>query len=123
MAPTPFLGGKIMATYTPAALVQVVALTSTTSTTQKYSAANGTTGIIRTLIFNQATAGTQAFFVSLGADAAGTRIFSNVATTVNVPSIYNGWWVTATNSADAINIMASTTSTTNLTGQVSGYTY
>lgn len=110
-----------MATYTPAALIQVVGLTSTTSTTQKYSAPSGTTGIIRTLIFN--AVGANAFYVSLGADAAGTRIFSNVAVSANVPAIYNGWWVTSANSADAINIMASTSSATNMTGQVSGYTY
>lgn len=111
-----------MATYTPLALIQVVGLTSTTSTTQKYSAPTGTNGVIRTLIFNSVI-GTNAFFASLGADAAGTRIFSNTSVTALSPSIYNGWWVTAAASADAINIMASTTSTTNMTGQVSGYTY
>lgn len=92
-----------------------------TSTNQKYSAPAATTGIIRTLQFN--AVGTNGFHASLGADAAGTRIFSANPVTANVAAIYNGWWVTSANTADAINIMATTTSATPMTGQVSGYTY
>jgi hypothetical protein len=111
-----------MATYTPAALIQVVAITTTsTNAGFKYSAPSATTGIIRTIQFN--AVGTNAFHVSLGADGTATRIFSATAVAANVPAIYNGWWVTSANSADAINIMATTTSATPMTGQVSGYTY
>ena len=110
-----------MATYTPAQLIPVTSMTSTTTTAMKYSAPSGTTGIVRTFQFN--AVGTNAFHVSLGADATGTRIFNTQAVTANVASIYNGWWVTTANSADAINILATTTSATPMTGFVSGYTY
>jgi hypothetical protein len=110
-----------MATYTPATLIPVTSMTSTTTAAMKYSAPSGTTGIIRTLQFN--AVGTNAFTASLGADAAGTRIFSDAAVAAAVPAIYNGWWVTAANSADAINIKASTTSSDPMNGYVGGYTY
>lgn len=96
-------------------------MTSTTTTAMKYSAPAATTGIIRTIQMN--AIGANGFNVSLGADAVGTRIFSVVAVTANVPSIYNGWWVTSTNTADAINILASTTSATPMTGTIGGYSY
>jgi len=96
-------------------------MTSTTTSAMKYSAASATTGIIRTIQMN--AVGANAFNVSLGADATGTRIFSQVAVSANVPAVYNGWWVTPTNSADAINILATTTSATPMNGFVSGYSY
>lgn len=111
-----------MATYTPAALIPVTSMTSTTTSAMKFSAAAGTTGIIRTI--QVASPGANGFSVSLGADAAGTRIFSQwVAVASLVPAIYNGWWVTSANTADAINILASTTSNPAINGYVGGYTY
>ena len=110
-----------MATYTPAQLIPVNSMTSTTTSAMSYSAPSGTTGIIRTIQIN--AVGTNAFSVSLGADAVGTRIFSVQATTANVASIYTGWWVTTANHTSAIQVIASTTSATPQTGFVSGYTY
>lgn len=110
-----------MATYVPTALIQVVTMASTTTAGMKYSSPASTTGIIRTLQFNAVAA--NGFHASLGADAAGTRIFSANAVTGSVAAIYNGWWVTAAGSADAINILATTTSATPMNGQVSGYAY
>lgn len=111
-----------MATYTPAALIQVVSLSSTTTASAKYSSPASTTGIIRTININAAAAALT-FTLSLGAETAGTRIFSSQALTASVASIFNGWWVTAAGSADAINVIGSVTSTSSHTGQVSGYSY
>jgi len=110
-----------MATYTPAQLVPVNSMTTTTTAAMTYSAPSGTTGIIRTIQIQ--AVGTNAFHVSLGADAVGTRIFSSQAVTANVASIYNGWWVTSNNAASAIQVLATTTSATPQNGFVSGYTY
>lgn len=110
-----------MATYTPAQLIPVTSLDSTTIAAAKYSAPASTTGIIRTIqVMPQATAN---FTLSLGAAAAGTRIFQSVAVSASVPSVYNGWWVTAPNSADAINVHCNVTSANSVLGSVGGYSY
>lgn len=110
-----------MATYTPASLIPVTSITSTTTSAGSYSAPAATTGVIRTIQLN--AVGTNAFNVSLGADAAGTRIFSQVALSANVPAIYNGWWVTAASSTSAIQVIATTTSATPVNAYIGGYTY
>src|SRR3990172_2189579 len=103
-----------MATYVPAALIPVTSLTSTTTAAGSYSAPSATTGIARTFQLN--AVGTNAFHASFGADAVVTRVFSAQALTANVASIYNGWWVTASNTASAIQLLATTTSATPVTG-------
>lgn len=110
-----------MATYTPAALIPVTSLASTTTAAGSYSAPSATTGIART--FQAVAVATNGFHASMGADAVGTRIFSAQALTANVASIFNGWWVTASNTASAIQVIATTTSTTPANAAVAGYTY
>lgn len=111
-----------MAVYIPTSLIPVNSLATTTTTAGSYSAPTGTTGIARTFQFN--AAGTNAFTVSFGADAVATRIFIANPLTANVAAIYNGWWVTnVVNNASAIQMKVTTTSSPEVTGQVSGYTY
>ena len=78
-----------MATYTPKALVEQVALTNSNAT---YYTATGVTGIARTIQFSTPSSG-KTVTLSLKADAAGTRILEAYALTANVPTILNGWWV------------------------------
>lgn len=110
-----------MATYTPLQLIPVTSLTSTTAAGAKYSSPASTSGIIRTINVQAQAAAT--FSVSLGAAAPATYIFSGQALTASVASIYNGWWVTAAGSADAINMHSNVTSASSVTGTVGGYTY
>lgn len=79
----------------------------------------GTTYIIRTIHVDTSAAG-KTFTMSIGADAAGTRLFDAYALTQSVPSIFNGWWVKA--GAGAHDIDASCSATT-VTLMASGYTY
>lgn len=78
-----------MATYTPKALVEQVALTTSNAT---YYTATGVTGVIRTIHFSTPSAA-KTVTLSLKADAAGTRILEAYALTANVPTILNGWWI------------------------------
>lgn len=107
-----------MATYTPAAIVPVTALTATPGTSV-LTGSGGTTYIVRTFHFST-SATSKTVTVSFGADAAGTRILDAYALTQAVPAIFNGWWVKA--GAGAHDIDASVSATT---AQImaSGYTY
>ncbi len=78
-----------MATYTPKALVEQVALTNSNAT--YYTAPALTVGIARTIQFSTPSAA-KTVTMSLKADAAGTRILEAYALTANVPAIFNGWW-------------------------------
>lgn len=78
-----------MAVYTPKALVEQVALTTSNAT---YYTATAVTGIARTIQFSTPSAA-KTVTLSLKADAAGTRILEAYALTANVPTILNGWWV------------------------------
>jgi|ERR1044071_2280566 hypothetical protein len=101
-----------MAVYTPSALATAVALTASGGT-QIVAAAS--TNILRTIHFSTSGSGKTVTF-SIGADAAGTRIFDAMALTQAVPSIFNGWWVTTLRCDGNVN---STTAQI----YVGGYTY
>lgn len=108
-----------MATYVPKVLIgPAQALTSSAAA---YVSPASTNGIARTI---NATSKTTAitFTVSFGADAAGTRLIDAQPLTANQTYLLNGWWVTAQNSANAINMLSNATGT-NCIGQIAGYEY
>jgi hypothetical protein len=97
-----------MATYTPINFTGPAALTATPGT----SVFTGTAAheyIVRTFHVSTSASG-KTFRASIKADAAGTRLFDDVAITQSVPSIYNGWWAFA--GAGAHDIDASCSATT-----------
>lgn len=108
-----------MATYVPKTLIGPAA--ALTSSVTAYVSPASTNGIARTI---QATSKTAAitFTVSFGADAAGTRLIDAQPLTTNQTYLLNGWWVTAQNSAHAIDA-TSTATGTNCIAQISGYEY
>lgn len=102
-----------MATYTPLTLLGPAAWTAAVN----YSAPAATNGIIRTIsVVTTSTA--QTFDISLGASAAGTVIFNKQALTASVTSIYNGWWVSPSNTASSVSAIGTSAS---VVGTVSGY--
>jgi hypothetical protein len=107
-----------MATLTPKVLIPTGAFTSAAST---YVSPSGGYGVIRT-IAACAQAASKTLTVALGADAAGTRLLAAVALTANVPYILNGWFITPTNSAHAIDATSNATGT-DCIGNISGYEY
>ena len=107
-----------MATYTPAAVIGVTSLTATPGTSV-LTGSGGTTYILRTIHVDTSGTG-KTFTMSIGADAAGTRLFDAYALSQSVPSIFNGWWVKA--GAGAHDVDASCSATT-VTLMASGYTY
>jgi hypothetical protein len=107
-----------MAGYVPSALVTQVAMTATPGTSI-FTGSGGTTYILRTIHFDTA-ASSKTVTLSLKADAAGTRLFDAYALTINVPAIFNGWWVVA--GAGAHDIDASVNSTAASVG-VYGYSF
>lgn len=109
-----------MAVYTPAQIMAVASISSTTIATASVTTAASTTGIARTIQVQSPTTA-RVFNASLGADAAGTRFFAGQALTASVASIYNGWWVTAANSASAMQFTQDTTSSNSVIGTVGGY--
>jgi hypothetical protein len=108
-----------MATLTPKNLIgPAQALTSAVAT---YVSPAGGFGVIRSII---AVANTTAITltVALGADAAGTRVINAQPLTANQVWTWNGWLITPTNSAHAIDATSNATGT-NCIGNVSGYEY
>ena len=79
------------ATYTPATIVAQAALTATPGTSL-LTGTNGVIYVMRTIQVSTPSAG-KTFTLSIGADAAGTRIYEAYALTANVPLTSNGWWV------------------------------
>lgn len=108
-----------MATYTPKNLIGPAA--ALTSSVTAYVSPAGGFGVIRTILAN-AQAGSITLTVALGADAAGTRVLTSVALTQNVPYVLNGWIITPTNSAHAIDATSNATGT-NCIANISGYEY
>jgi len=108
-----------MATYTPTNLIGPAA--ALTSTPTAYVSPAATSGIIRTI---SAVANTTAITltVALGADAAGTRIVAAQALSQATVYVLNGWWVTAQNSAHAIDATSNATGT-NCIASINGYQY
>ncbi len=108
-----------MATYVPKTLIgPAQALTSAVAA---YVSPAATNGIVRTI---SATAKTTAITltVSFGADAAGTRLLDAQPLTSNQIYVLNGWWVTAQNSAHAIDATSNATGTQCI-GHIAGYEY
>jgi hypothetical protein len=108
-----------MATLTPAALIPF----SSFSTAAVYTASSAaTTGIIRTITFNHASATAQSVTVTLaGADAAAQRLIDSYPLTVSQPSVFNGWWVQPVTAASLIGVKTTATALSIVTGVVSGY--
>src|SRR5689334_4658875 len=104
-----------MATYTPAAVIGMTSL-SASGGSSVLTGTGGHTYIIRT--FHVQSAAARTFTLSIGADAAGTRLFDALAVTANVPAVYNGWWVKAGSGAHDIDANCSATTVTLL---ASGY--
>lgn len=107
-----------MATYTPAAVIGMTSLTAVAGTSL-LTGSGGTTYILRTIHVDTNAAG-KTFTLSIGADAAGTRLFDAYALTANQPSIFNGWWVKV--GAGAHDIDGNCSATT-VTLMASGYTF
>lgn len=106
-------------TYTPKCLIgPAQALTSAAAA---YVSPAATNGIARTI---SATAKTTAITltVAFGADAAGTRLLDAQPLTSNQIYVLNGWWVTAVNSAHAIDATSNATGT-NCIGHIAGYEF
>jgi hypothetical protein len=107
-----------LAVYTPTAVVGMTSLTATPGTSV-LTGTGGHTYIIRTWAVQTAGSG-KTFTASIGADAAGTRLWDAYALTQNVPAIFNGWWVKAGAGAHDIDSSVSATTVTLL---ASGYDY
>jgi hypothetical protein len=105
-----------MATLTPKVLVPTGSFTSSAST---YVSPAGGFGVIRTINACPTTTSIT-LTVSLGADAAGTRILALQPLTANQVYTLNGWIITPTNSAHAIDVTSNATGT-QCQGTVSGY--
>ena len=108
-----------MATYTPVAVVPMTSLVATAGTSV-LTGTSGTTYVIRT-IHVDTSAASKTFTMSIGADAAGTRLFDAYPLTVSQPAVFNGWWVKAGSGA-AHDIDASCNSVT-VTLFAGGYTF
>lgn len=108
-----------MATYTPKSLIGPAQ--AVTATPAAYVSPAATNGIVRTI---SATAKTTAitYTLSFGADAAGTRLLDAQPLTANQIYVLNGWWVTAVNSANAINVTSNATGTQCIS-HVAGYEF
>src|SRR5512146_178608 len=110
-----------MATYNPKALVPVTQLTATAGTSV-YTQPASTTSILRTIHLSCAAAGHTAT-VSLGADAAATRILAAYPLSANSPAILNGWWVINSGAGGAHAIDANADAITQVNLLISGYEY
>lgn len=108
-----------MATYTPKNLIGPAA--ALTAVVTAYVSPALTNGIVRTISATGKIAA-QTLTLSFGADAAGTRLLDAQPLTANQIYVLNGWWVTAVNSAHAIDATSNATGT-NCIANVSGYEY
>ena len=106
-----------MATFTPANIVPVTAM-SASGGTSLFTGTAAHTYICRTIHFSSSA--TKTVTLSFGADAAGKRLFDGTTVTAAVPAIYNGWWSFA--GAGAHDIDGNVNSTTAQV-LISGYDY
>jgi hypothetical protein len=98
-------------------------MTSITSTAAYQTSTASTTGVLRT-IHAQANAAAHNFTVSAsGADAAATRLFDAFALTVNIPAIFNGWWVIAATAASWLGYKSDTSGANIVLLTIGGYSY
>ena len=107
------------AVYTPAPVVGMTSL-SATPATSLLTGTSAHTYIVRTWAV-QANSSSKTFTVSIGADAAGTRLFDAYALTANVPAIFNGWWVKA--GTGATHDIDGSCSASTVTLMANGYDY
>lgn len=106
-----------MASYTPATIVS--ASLSSSGGSSLITGVNATIYVMRTIHFDSSAARTVT--LSKGADAAGTRLFDAYVLTVNVPAIFNGWWV-FTGSGSAHDLDGNCSATT-VHCEIGGYSY
>lgn len=97
-------------------------MTSLTATpgTSLLTGVNLTVYIMRT-IHVDTNASSKTFTFSIGADAAGTRLFDAYALTASVPAIFNGWWTKT--GTGATHDLDGACSATTVTLMASGYSY
>jgi hypothetical protein len=107
-----------MATLTAKNLIGPAAALTSSATVYASNGSSSTFGIIRTIFATSANGST--LTISLGADAAGTRIINGESLGTNTHYIINGWIITPTNSANAINATSNATGT-NCLCNISGY--
>lgn len=107
-----------MPTYVPKSLIGPAQ--AVTATPAYYTSPAATNGIARTI--SAAPNAAVNFRVSLGADAAGTRIIDQTIASGNL-FMLNGWWVTVVNSANALGVISSNATGTQLIAHVAGYEY
>ena len=106
-----------MATYTPVLLRTPTAITASAATV--YTGANSL-GVIRTWGFQVLTTA-HSVSMSIGADAAGTRILDTYLLTPNIPYEKNGWWVVP--NAVVVQVKADSIATNAPSFWASGYEY
>src|SRR5882757_3063060 len=105
-----------MATLTPKVLIPTGSITATPTV---YVSPSGGFGVIRTIAATPTTTSIT-LTVALGADAAGTRILALQPLTNAQVYTLNGWIITPTNSAHAIDMTSNATGT-QCQGNISGY--
>jgi hypothetical protein len=106
-----------MAVYTPKLLNTTVVLTASAVTV--YTVPGSTVGVIRTIMLTNTDSSARTFTVSVGTDAAGTRIFQAVSLAAGETKIYNVWL--AMPAATIVQAYASVTTVVNI--RLSGYEY
>ena len=114
-----FHGSEHQAAYTPLSIKAFAGLSATPGTSL-LTGTNGLVYVMRTIHFDT-SGSTKTATLSIGADAAGTRLFDALPLTTSVPSINNGWWV-FTGSGAAHDLDGNCNSTTVACG-VAGYSY
>ena len=85
----------------------------TNSAADKYTVPSSTTAIIKNIIVNNTSGSAATFTLSIGADAAGTELFTAVSIAANTTVVYSVWIVMA--AAEKIQALSGTTSVLNLT--------
>lgn len=95
-----------MATYTPKNLIGPAAVLTSTPTV--YVSGSGIAGLMRTLTACAKASG-KTLTVAFGADGATTRLWDAQPLTANQVYTQNGWWLTAVNSAHAMDFTSNAT--------------
>jgi hypothetical protein len=108
-----------MASYTPQQLGGPTGIAATAGT-EFFKGTTGSKYGIRTTHAESAT-GSHTLTMSIGADAAGTRLFDGLVVTNNVPQVWNEWqWI---NSALGAHDIDANTSARDMALAVGGYLF
>jgi hypothetical protein len=110
-----------VATYTPKELVAPTSLGASAGTSVYTQPASVVT-ILRTIHAQCPNSG-HSFTLSLGADAAGTRLFDGYGLTAKVPAIFNGWWAIASGAGGAHAIDANADASSQVVLTIGGYEF